>query len=60
MVVIPNSRWQLRCPPWKNPNCEKSRTSPFAEFSDLDPFFALTQNLNYKSAKVKTYLVMFA
>jgi hypothetical protein len=33
----------------ENPNCEKSGTSnfpEFPEFSDLDPLFALTQNLN--------------
>jgi hypothetical protein len=45
-----------------NPDGEKSETSPFAEFSDLDPFFALTQNLNYRFAKVKStyyYLLNF-
>jgi hypothetical protein len=36
----------------ENPNCEKSGTSDFPEFPedpefpDLDPLFAMTQNLN--------------
>jgi hypothetical protein len=42
----------------ENPNCEKFGTSPFADFLDLDPLFALTQNLNYKFVKIKTSLFM--
>ena len=41
----------------ENPNCKKSGISSLL---DLDPFFAQTQNLNYKFAKVKFCLFLFS